>query len=53
MKNNEAPILSPYRWVVLGVCMLAGFIGVAEHLKVREFEHPPVSHTWSLDICRC
>jgi cyanate permease len=39
MRNNEAPALSPYRWVILAVSMLAGFIG-----SYAQFQLPPLAY---------
>jgi|WetSurMetagenome_2_1015567.scaffolds.fasta_scaffold07362_4 cyanate permease len=45
MKNNEAPVLSSYRWVILGVCMLAGFIG-----SYAQFQLPPLAYKLIPDL---
>ncbi len=39
MKNIEAPVLYPYRWVILAVSMLAGFIG-----SYAQFQLPPLAN---------
>ncbi len=39
MKSNEAPALSPYRWVILAISMLAGFIG-----SYAQFQLPPLAY---------
>jgi NNP family nitrate/nitrite transporter-like MFS transporter len=39
MKNSDAPRLSPYRWVILAISMLAGFIG-----SYAQFQLPPLAN---------
>jgi cyanate permease len=39
MKDVAAPVLSPYRWVILAMAMLAGFIG-----SYAQFQLPPLAY---------
>jgi cyanate permease len=39
MKDVAAPVLSPHRWVILAVSMLAGFIG-----SFAQFQLPPLAY---------
>ena len=39
MKDVDTPVLFPYRWVVLAVAMLAGFIG-----SYAQFQLPPLAY---------
>jgi MFS family permease len=39
MNNKNEPILSPYRWVVLAVAIMAGFIGT-----YAQFQLPPLAY---------
>ena len=39
MKDAETQVLSPYRWVIVAVSMLAGFIG-----SYAQFQLPPLAY---------
>lgn len=39
MRDAGAPVLSPYRWVIVAVAMLAGFIG-----SYAQFQLPPLAY---------
>ena len=39
MTDANAQALSPYRWVILGIAMLAGFIG-----SYAQFQLPPLAY---------
>ena len=39
MTNVDTPVLSPYRWVILAVAMVAGFIG-----SYAQFQLPPLAY---------
>ncbi len=45
MKNADSPVLSSYRWVIVAVSMLAGFIG-----SYAQFQLPPLASELMRDL---